>query len=108
MNFEGKVWANDLESQSSCVIFRGDGKTDFSNSPYDLRFLDRGRFESIYLLTGTTEKQGAILLNGAMQFIQAGEYEKAMACLLQARKFHFQPDSSVESLLQLIGPYLQR
>ena len=108
LNFKDRVWSNDLLAQNPCVLFRGDGRWDFSHSPYQLRLVDKGRFESVYLLTGTTEKQGAILFAGAMQYLQAGEYNKSLMCLLQARKFNYQPDSSIDSLIQTLKPYIQR
>jgi len=103
LSFNDRVWANDLLDQDQCVLFRGDGGFDFSKGPYDLQLLEKGRYESVYRLTGTTEKQAALFLGGAAQFIQTGEYAKALMCLLQARKFHYQPDSSIESLIGLIS-----
>ena len=107
MSFNDRVWSNDLLAQNSCVLFRGNGDYDFSNSPYDVQLLEKGRLESIHLLTRTTEKQATILITGAIRFFQAGEYAKAMACVLEARKFHYQPDSSIDSLIHLFEPYLQ-
>jgi len=107
LNFKGRVWANDLLAQGSCVLFRGDGAFNFRDGPYDLRLLEKGRFESIHLLTGTTEKQAAVFLSGAMQYIQSGDYPKALACLLQARQFHYQPDSSIKSLIELLRQHFK-
>ncbi len=104
LGFNGRVWSNDLLIQDRCVLFQGDGKFDFSDGPYSVQLLEKGRFESIHILTGTTEKQAALLLAGAMQFMQSGEYGKAMGFVLQARKLHYQPDSSVERLIQVLGP----
>jgi hypothetical protein len=106
LDFNGKVWSNDLLAQNSCVLFQGDGNVDFSRGPYEVQLLEKGRFESLHALTATTEKQAATLLAAALHFFQAGDYVKAMVCALQARKFHYQPDSSVESVIKLIEPYL--
>jgi len=103
LNFNDRVWSNDLLAQGPYVLFRGDGNFNFSDGPYKVELLEKGRFESIHILTGSTEKQAAIFLSGAMQLMQAGDYTKARLCLLQARHFHYQPDSSVESLMQLLG-----
>jgi hypothetical protein len=106
LNFQGKVWANDLLAQNPCVVFRGDGQFDFDPGPYQVRLLEKGRFESLHLLTATSEKQAAILLAGAYHYLEAGDYTKSYALALQARRFHYQPDASVESLISLVkGTY---
>ncbi|MBF0571749.1 MAG: hypothetical protein HQL12_07725 [Candidatus Omnitrophica bacterium] len=106
MSFSDRVWSNDLLLQNSRVLFRGDGNFDFSHSPFKVQLLEKGRFESIHLLTGTTEKQASILMAIAVQFYRAGEYGQARACALQARRLHYQPESSVESLIRFFGTCL--
>ena len=44
MSFNDRVWANDLLTQNSCVLFRGDGGFDFSDGPYDLRLMEKGPY----------------------------------------------------------------
>jgi len=69
-NFNERVWSNDLINQNSCVLFRGDGEFDFSPGPFTVKLLEKGRFENIYGLSQTTEKQGALFLAGSMQLFQ--------------------------------------
>jgi hypothetical protein len=107
LNFNDKVFSNDLLAQNACVLFQGDGSFDFSKGPYEVRLLEKGRYESIHQLTGTSEKEAALLVAGAMHFFQGGEYDQAMMCALQARKLHYQPDATIDALIKLFEPYLQ-
>jgi len=106
MSFKDRVWAEDLLTQNPCVLLRGDGQFDFSQGPYHVRLLEKGRFESLHLLAGSTERQAALLLAASMHFLQTGAYDKALACALEARRLHYQPESSVENLIALFESHL--
>lgn len=107
LNFNDRVWANDLLAQNSCVLFRGESGFDFSKGPYDVQLVNKGRFESIHGLSATSEKEAAMLLAACVRYLQSGDYAKALMCALGARKFHYQPDETVETLIKLCESKIQ-
>jgi hypothetical protein len=91
VNFKGRVLSNDLLAQYPGVIFQGDSDFDFSSTPFSVRLLEKGPSESIFLLTGTTEKQAIMCHLAAFHFFQTGDYGKALAWETRAKEFHYLP-----------------
>ncbi len=80
-NFSSRIFANDILSQSPCVLFIG-SSYNFSQSPHTVRLLEKGPVESVYLLTSTTEKQSVMLFMAAGQSFFNRNYEKALVFAL--------------------------
>ena len=112
MSFKDRVFSDNLLDQSSGIIFQGDYSYDLENSlkgsPFTVRLLEKGRLESIYLLTNTTEKQGFILYLTAIHFLEARNLEQALVCALKAKALHFQPQSDVDTFIHTVAPYVQQ
>ena len=104
VSFKDRALANDLMSGSNGVIFQRDDSYDFKadlmSRPFFVRLLEKGPFESVYLLTGTTEKQSVMFFIAAAMALQAGEYKKARVCALKAKELHYEPISDVDGLIQ--------
>jgi hypothetical protein len=103
---------NDLLERFSGVIFQGDDSygdiLDVKGAPFTVRLLEKGRMESAYLLTATTEKQAVMFFAEGARFLQEGNYAQALAFAKQAKAFHYQPESSVDQFIKFITPYVQQ
>jgi len=108
MSFKDRVLSNDLMTRGSGILFQGDDtyglERNLKDSPFSFRLLEKGPFESIYLLTNTTEKQAFMYYAIAVHFIQTGEIEKALLCARKAKELHFQPESEVDKFIHSISP----
>jgi hypothetical protein len=111
-NFKDRVFLNDLLERFSGVIFQGDDSygdiLDVKGAPFTVRLLEKGRMESAYLLTATTEKQAVMFFAEGARFLQEGNYAQALAFAKQAKAFHYQPESSVDQFIKFITPYVQQ
>lgn len=115
VSFGGRILSNDLLSSSSGVIFQGDQSsgdlgTDsrMDSSPFKVRLLERGRLESVYLLTSTTEKQALMSLLGAVHFLQQGDVSQALQFALAAKAYHYQPQEEVDNFILEISSYIKQ
>lgn len=88
-NFKGRVISNDVLARYPGVLLEGDGDYDFSPTPYTVRLLEKGRLESVFLLTNSTEKQSIMLHLAAQYFSHSGDYLKALQFESQAKVLHY-------------------
>jgi len=70
--------------------------------------LEKGRVESIYLITGTTEKEAAMSFLAAAHFFMSKDYTNALRWSLQAKAFHYQPKKDVDNFINFVTPFVQR
>jgi len=88
-DFRGRVFSNDVMSQHAGVILQGDGDYDFGPSPYTVELLEKGRFESVFLLKNTTEKQAVMLHIAAIYLSNSGDSLKALEYDAEAKALHY-------------------
>ena len=101
-NFKQRVWLDDLVPKAPAILFEG-SPFDFSNLPYEVRLLEQGSHENVYLLTATTEKQANDLFTAAQQYFQNKDYTKALYLGLLAEKLHYCPTQAVDNFIHVMA-----
>lgn len=97
-----RVWADDLITSGSHVMFVAPKGYDFSQTPYTVLPLDQGKYAATFLLAGSTEKQANDFFEAAVKLSAAGDYPHAFVFALKSKELHYQPVEKVEFLLTLI------
>ena len=101
-NFKEKLWADDLIKSNSRIIFMAPTDYNFSETPYTVKLLEKGKYSSAYLLIDSTERQANDLFQKALKLSQEKDYKQAFVYAFKSKDLHYQPQDKVDYLLYLI------